>query len=119
MTAKTIKDAVVIPTAAVVQTARGSVVYVAVDGKAALKPVKILASEGEDSAVSGVNVDDAVVMEGRQNLRPDSPLVERKPDAKPQAGKPAAPTTPAADSTAAAKAPNPAKPERYQLKSQP
>ena len=68
-----------IPTAAIVQSARGPIAYVAEKGKAALRPVKALASQGEDSAVTGVEVGDKVVLEGRQNLRPDSPLAERRP----------------------------------------
>ena len=75
----TLKNALVIPTAAIVQSARGPIVYVAEKGKAALRPVKVLASQGEDSAVTGVEVGDKVVLEGRQNLRPDSPLAERRP----------------------------------------
>lgn len=73
----TLKDAVVIPTQAIIQSARGSIVYVADKGKAALRPVKVLASQGDESAVSGIDAGDKVVLEGRQNLRPDSPLAER------------------------------------------
>ncbi len=75
----TLKDAVVIPTTAIIQSARGSIVYIADGGKAVLRPVKVLASEGEDTAVEGVAAGAKVVVEGRQNLRPDSPLVERSP----------------------------------------
>ncbi len=75
----TIKDAVVIPTAAIIQSTRGTVVYVADKGKAVLRPIKVLASRGEETAVTGVAADDRVVLEGRQNLRPDSTLMERKP----------------------------------------
>ncbi|HPW29163.1 MAG TPA: efflux RND transporter periplasmic adaptor subunit [Rhodoferax sp.] len=74
----TLKDAVVIPTAAVIQTVRGSIVYVADKGKAGLRPVKVLASQGDESVVSGISAGDKVVLEGRQNLRPDTALVERK-----------------------------------------
>jgi RND family efflux transporter MFP subunit len=73
----TLKDAVVIPTTAIIQTAKGSIVYVADKGKAALRPVKLVASQGEESAVTGLSAGDKVVLEGRQNLRPDTPLVER------------------------------------------
>jgi RND family efflux transporter MFP subunit len=75
----TIKDAVVIPTAAIIQSTRGTVVYVADKGKAVLRPIKVLASRGEETAVTGVAADDRVVLEGRQNLRPDSAVAERKP----------------------------------------
>ena len=70
-----------IPTAAVIQSARGAVVYVADKSKAALRPVKVVASQGEYSAVTGVLAGDRVVLEGRQNLRPDVSVVERTPSA--------------------------------------
>jgi len=81
LVSNTLKDAVVIPTTAIIQSARGPIVYVADKGKAVLRPVKLLASQGEESAVTGIPVGDRVVIEGRQNLRPDSPLVERTPGA--------------------------------------
>ncbi len=81
LTSQTLKNAVVIPTAAVIQSARGSIVYVADKGKATLRPVKVLAAQGEHSAVTGVSSGDRVVIEGRQNLRPDAPVVERAPAA--------------------------------------
>jgi len=80
--AETLKGATVIPTAAVIQSARGPIVYLADKGKAVLRPVKVLAAQGEDLAVSGVSPGDHVVLEGRQNLRPDAALVERSPEAK-------------------------------------
>lgn len=78
---QTLKNAVVIPTTSIIQSTRGSIVYVADKGKAVLRPVKVLAVQGEDSAVTGIAAGDKVVLEGRQNLRPDSPLAERAPDA--------------------------------------
>lgn len=77
LVSQTLKGAIVIPTTAIVQSARGSIVYLSDKGRAVLRPVKVLASEGELSAVSGVAAGDKVVVEGRQNLRPDTPLVER------------------------------------------
>ncbi|MDD2727771.1 efflux RND transporter periplasmic adaptor subunit [Malikia sp.] len=73
-----LEDAVVVPLQAVIQSARGPVVYVAQDGKAVQKPVKLLATQGDDAAVSGVDEGDQVVVDGRQNLRPDVPISERK-----------------------------------------
>jgi RND family efflux transporter MFP subunit len=75
----TLKDAVVIPTTAIIQSTKGSIVYLAEKGKAVLRPVKLVASQGEDSAVTGVAAGEKVVLEGRQNLRPDVSLVERTP----------------------------------------
>jgi RND family efflux transporter MFP subunit len=102
LTASVLKDAVVIPTATIIQTARGTIVYVAQNGKAALRPVKTLATQGENSAVSGVDVGDRVVFDGRQNLRPDSPLVERQATPPAKAATPAAPAA-AADKDAKSK----------------
>ena len=78
---QTLKNAVVIPTTSIIQSTRGSIVYVADKGKAVLRPVKVLAVQSEDSAVTGIAAGDKVVLEGRQNLRPDSPLAERAPEA--------------------------------------
>lgn len=72
-----IKDAVVIPQATIIQSVRGPIVYVVVDGKAALRPVTVLESRGEDAAVKGVRPGELVVLDGRQNLRPDSPVIDR------------------------------------------
>lgn len=75
----TLADVVVIPAAAVIQSARGPIVYVLENSKAVLRPVKIIASHGEDAAVTGIVAGNRVVLEGRQNLRPDTPVVERTP----------------------------------------
>jgi len=77
LTAEVLKDAVVIPIAALIQSAKGPIVYVAENGKASLRPVKMLASHGLDAVVTGVAVGDHVVVEGRQNLRPETPVSER------------------------------------------
>ena len=76
--AETIKNAVVIPTVAIIQTARGAIVYINDGGKAVSRPVVVVAQEGEESVVTGVKPGDRVVTEGRQNLRPDAAIVERE-----------------------------------------
>ena len=81
LTSQTLKDAVVIPTTAIIQSTRGPIVYVVDKGNAALRPLKVVASQGEDSAVTGIAAGDKVVLEGRQNLRPDAPVSERTPGA--------------------------------------
>lgn len=81
LTSQTLKDAVVIPTTSIIQSSRGPIVYVVDKGNAALRPLKVVASQGEDSAVTGIAAGDKVVVEGRQNLRPDSPVAERTPGA--------------------------------------
>ena len=70
-------EAVVVPQASIIQAARGSVVYVVENGKAALRPVSVLYAQGVDAAVSGVQAGERVVLDGRQNLRPGSSVVER------------------------------------------
>lgn len=76
-TVSTISDAVVIPVASIVQGARGTIVYVVEDGKAVLKPIKLVYSEAGDAAVTGIQAGDSVVLDGKQNLRPNAPVVER------------------------------------------
>jgi RND family efflux transporter MFP subunit len=75
---QTLKGASVIPQAAVIQSPRGKVVYV-VDaaGKAAPRPVEVVYASGEDAAVTGVQPGERIVLEGRQNLRPGSIVIER------------------------------------------
>lgn len=77
LTLRTLKDSVVVPQAAIIQSARGTIVYTVHDGKAQLRPVQVLYASGADAAVSGVRAGEAVVVDGRQNLRPDVPVVER------------------------------------------
>jgi RND family efflux transporter MFP subunit len=76
-TVRTLAGATTIPQAAVVQGTRGTIVYVLEDGKAKLQPIKVLYAEGGEAAVSGIQPGDVVVMDGKQNVRPGSPLVER------------------------------------------
>ncbi|MEY4344766.1 MAG: hypothetical protein RL032_598 [Pseudomonadota bacterium] len=91
-TVSTLKDAVVVPQAAIIQGARGTIVYVVEDGKAALRPVKLLVAEAGDAAVSGVKAGESVVLEGKQNLRPNAAVVEKNREAKDGKGAPAGAT---------------------------
>lgn len=74
-----LKDAIVVPTPAVVHSARGPVVYSVENGKAILRPVTVLANYNGESAVSGLVGNESVVLDGRQNLRPDAAVMERTP----------------------------------------
>ena len=74
---QTLRNAVVIPTVALIYSPKGTMVYVADNGKAVARPVQVLASQAEESAVSGVEEGSKVIVEGRQNLRPDTPVIER------------------------------------------
>ena len=75
---RTLKDAVVVPQAAVIQGPRGAIVYtVDADNKAASKRVEVLYATGPDAVASGVRAGERIVVEGRQNLRPGALVVER------------------------------------------
>jgi RND family efflux transporter MFP subunit len=77
---QTMKDAVVVPQAAVIQGPRGSIVYtVDADNKAIAKPVDVLYASGPDAVASGVRAGERIVLDGRQNLRPGSAVIERAP----------------------------------------
>ena len=75
---QTLKDAVVLPQAAIITGPRGRIVYV-VDAanKAAPRPIEIVYPFGQDAVVSGVRAGERVVVDGRQNLRPGATVVER------------------------------------------
>ncbi len=99
MALKNLPDAIVVPQAAIVQGARGTAVFVAGPGNvAAVRPVKILAAAGTEAVVSGLNAGDRVVLDGRQNVRPGTPLIERA--AEPGRSAPAASGTGGAAGTA-------------------
>ncbi len=93
-----LKEALVIPQAAVIYAARGPVVYVVEDGKAVQRPIKVVQPQGAEVAVTGLTEGDSVVLEGRQNLRPGSAVTERPKESKDKdAASLAAPTTGAAN----------------------
>jgi RND family efflux transporter MFP subunit len=77
LTVKTLKDAVVIPQAAIAQTPRGMMVFAVREGKAVARPVEVVAALGEEAAVNGLKPGERVVLDGRQNLRPGSTVSER------------------------------------------
>ena len=99
LVANTLKDALAIPSQAVVINARGKMVYVVdKDGKAVAKPIKVVYEYLGSTVVTGIEPGDRVVVEGKQNLRPGSKVREAKnttPTANPE--NPAvAPATPSA-----------------------
>jgi RND family efflux transporter MFP subunit len=78
---QTIPGAIVVPQAAIVQGARGRVVYVVEAGnKAAARTIEVVHAAGPDAVVTGVKPGDRVVLDGRQNLRPGATVVERPAD---------------------------------------
>jgi RND family efflux transporter MFP subunit len=75
---QTIPGAIVVPQAAIVQGARGRVVYVVEPGnKAGVRPIEVVHAAGPDAVVTGVKPGERVVLDGRQNLRPGATVVER------------------------------------------
>lgn len=88
-TVTNLTDATTIPQAAVVQGPRGTIVYVVEDGKARLQPVKVVYAEAGDAAVTGIKPGDVIVMDGKQNVRPNSPIMERAKEPKGGASSPA------------------------------
>jgi RND family efflux transporter MFP subunit len=104
-TLRELKDALVIPQAAVIYGARGAFAYAIEDGKAVMRPLKIVQSQGAEVAVTGLALGESVVLDGRQNVRPGSPVVERSKDAPkdPQGG--ASGAAPAASAASKASAP--------------
>lgn len=75
---RTLKDAIVVPQAALIQSPRGTIVYTLdANNKAVGRPVEVVYATGLDAAVTGVQADDKVVVDGRQNLRPGATAAER------------------------------------------
>ena len=75
---QTLKGASVIPQAAVIQSPRGKIVYVVDAGsKASARPVEITYASGEEAAVTGVKPGERIVLDGRENLRPGSTVIDR------------------------------------------
>jgi len=84
--ANTLKDAIVIPSQAVVINPRGRFVYiVGQDDKVSLRPIKVTYEYQGNAAITGVEVGERIVLEGKQNLRPEVKIKESKvtPSAKP------------------------------------
>nr|WP_255533526.1 efflux RND transporter periplasmic adaptor subunit [Polynucleobacter sp. UK-Mo-2m-Kol15] len=79
LNANTLKDAISVPSEAIVIGPRGRVVYIVdKDDKVESKPVKVLYEYKGTSVISGVESGSRVVVEGKQNLRPGSKVKEAK-----------------------------------------
>lgn len=66
----TLKEALVVPTAAVQRGAPGTFVYVVADGTVALRKVQVLTTDGDRTAVQGdIKPGDQVVTDGADRLR--------------------------------------------------
>jgi RND family efflux transporter MFP subunit len=84
LVANTLKDALSVPSQAIIMNPRGSIVYtIDKDGKAVSKPVKVIYEYQGSSVITGIEAGDKVVVEGKQNLRPGSKVREAKPETTP------------------------------------
>jgi RND family efflux transporter MFP subunit len=80
LNSSTIKDALIVPSQAIVSNTKGDQIYVVdAEDKVTLKPVKVSAMVSGKAAVTGVNAGDRIVVEGKQNLRPGGKIREAKP----------------------------------------
>jgi RND family efflux transporter MFP subunit len=80
-TLREIKEALVIPQGAVIYSARGPFAYAVENGKAVARPLKIVQAQGTEIAVTGVTLGESIILEGKQNVRPGAPVIERSKDA--------------------------------------
>lgn len=93
----TLKDAIVIPQAAIIQRGSERSVYVVdADGRAQQKPLQIRHSFGELAVVDGLMAGEQVVLDGKQNLRPGTPVKVQAAALNPAAAAPAKPAVSAA-----------------------
>jgi RND family efflux transporter MFP subunit len=86
-TVSVLKQALVVPQASIIQAVKGPIVYVLAEGKANLRPVKVVFADGNDAVVTGVKVGDRVILDGKQNVRPNGPAAEREAGGKNAGGK--------------------------------
>lgn len=90
MIANTLKDALAVPSEAIVMNPRGRMVFVVdKDNKATAKPVKLIYEYLGQSVITGIEAGDRVVVEGKQSLRPGGKVREAKPAAGDSKNKPA------------------------------
>jgi membrane fusion protein, multidrug efflux system len=77
--ANTLKDALSVPSQAIVMNPKGRFVYVIdKDGKALSKPVKVVYEYQGTSVITGIEAGNKIVVEGKQNLRPGGKVREAK-----------------------------------------
>jgi RND family efflux transporter MFP subunit len=75
MTLRTLKDAVVVPQAALILRGQERSVYVVdASGTAQLRKVQQRYAAGDSAVVDGLKAGETVVLEGKQNLRPGTPV---------------------------------------------
>ena len=76
---KLIKDALVIPSQAIISNTQGDQIYIVdAENKVSIQKIKILAQVRGFAAITGPNAGDRIVVEGKSNLRPGMSVVEAK-----------------------------------------
>lgn len=81
------KDVLVVPSQAVVTNARGDQVFVVdAENTVSMKPIKVQTQSQGWAVITGINAGDKVVVEGKQNLRPNGKVREApaKGETKPE-----------------------------------
>ena len=92
LTANTLKDALTVPSQAVIMSPRGKTVYVVgSDDRVMAKPVKVIYDYQGISVLDGIAAGDRIVVEGKQNLRPGGKIRETKVVSTPQTATPNTP----------------------------
>ena len=106
MTLRTLKDAVVIPQSALILGAtQQRTLYVVDDANTAqLRPVQVRYGFGEFAVVDGVQPGERVVTDGKQNLRPGTPVRDAAAPAAGRASGPAGPGGPPGGASGAGRA---------------
>ena len=90
LNANTLKDAIAVPTEAIVISPNGRLIYVVdKDDKVTAKPVKVTYEYQGTSVVTGIQAGDRIVVEGKQNLRTGSKVREAKAGNSPASDTPA------------------------------
>lgn len=75
LSVQTLKNVVVVPQDALVIGVNATTVFVVdAEQKAAQKKVEVLASFGSEAVITGIAAGTQVILEGKQNLRPGTPL---------------------------------------------
>jgi RND family efflux transporter MFP subunit len=84
LTVQTLKGAIVVPLAAIVQSPRAKVVFVVEPGnKVGVRPIEVIYATGNEAVVTGLDGGERIVLDGRQNVRPGAVVVERSAEAAP------------------------------------
>ena len=113
LVASDLKDAITVPSQAIVINPRGKFVFTLdKDGKASMVPVKVIYEYRGSSVITGIDSGAKVVVEGKQNLRPGSKTRETKSSEKVEQKKDPGPSEPPTVGSTPASAPSPSTTEK-------